>query len=336
MGSTQPQALLCIMGPTASGKTALAIALAECMNAELVSVDSALVYRGLDIGSAKPTFPHHLIDICDPGEVYSAARFVTDASAVIAEIEARGKRPILVGGSMLYFRALLMGLDPLPEADPILRAELELRAAEEGLSALHKELERLDPVSAARIHPNHSQRLIRALEVCRLSGQPMSSLHRQDEAQGSTNQPVIALGLTPTDRQVLHQRIEQRFDQMLRDGFLAEVERLRARGDLHGGLPSMRAVGYRQLWSYLEGECSLEEAIHRAIVATRQLAKRQLTWLRKWPDLQWLETDAAGNLVKNGLVEGHNRRDQQSAGCGEMERNLSDEVLNYLKQNPMV
>jgi len=284
------------MGPTASGKTALAIAVAEALGGELISVDSALVYRGLDIGSAKPAYPHHLIDLCDPTEVYSAARFVRDAQAAIEAVEARGRLPILVGGTMLYFRALIEGLAPMPEADPDLRARLEGRAAAEGWPALHAQLEALDPAAASRIHPNHSQRLVRALEVCLLSGQPLSAL----QAQASThplNRSVLSIAIAPADRVVLHRRIAARFAGMMEEGLLEEVRRLRDRGDLHAGLPALRSVGYRQLWAHLEGSMGLDEAREQALAATRQLAKRQFTWLRKWPDLRWLWTNEAGTMI---------------------------------------
>ncbi|MFT7286636.1 MAG: tRNA dimethylallyltransferase [Halieaceae bacterium] len=287
--------ILCLMGPTASGKTALAEALAESLNAELVSVDSALVYRGLTIGSAKPEYPHHLMDICDPAEVYSAARFAEDARRVIAELSSRGRRALLVGGTMLYYRALFEGLAPMPAADAALRRTLQARGERLGWPALHRELAAVDPESAARIHPNHSQRLVRALEVFELSGRPLSSLHREGRA-AATALPCQAFAIAPRDRSVLHERIERRFRQMMADGFLDEVRSLHARPDLHPGLPAVRAVGYRQLWAHLDGELDLDEAVLRGIAATRQLAKRQFTWLRKWPDLQWIHTDADGRV----------------------------------------
>jgi tRNA dimethylallyltransferase len=289
------EALLCIMGPTASGKTAAAIALAEALNGELISVDSALVYRGLNVGSAKPTYPHHLVDICDPTEVYSAARFVGDARAVITDVERRGRRPILVGGTMLYYRALLLGMASMPAADADLRRTFEARAAHEGWPALHRELATLDPVAAARIHPNHSQRILRALEVCLVSGRPLSEFH--DVAPEKLDRQTLCVAIAPRDRAVLHARIERRFEQMLGDGFVDEVRALRARGDLHAELPALRSVGYRQLWEHLQGECDLDTAIERGIAATRQMAKRQFTWLRKWPGLRWMLTDEAGAVV---------------------------------------
>jgi tRNA dimethylallyltransferase len=314
--------LLCIMGPTASGKTDLAIALAEALDGELISVDSALVYRGLDIGSAKPAYPHHLIDICDPAEVYSAARFVSDARTAIAAISQRGRRPILVGGTMLYYRALLQGLAPMPPADPALRADLETRAAQEGWPVLHAELARLDPVSAARIHPNHSQRILRALELCRLTGRPASAIH------GETPEPALpslCVALAPAERATLHARIATRLQGMLADGFVEEVAALRARGDLHPDLPSMRAVGYRQIWEHLDGAVDLDRAVERALAATRQLAKRQLTWLRSWPQLSWLLTDSEGRLLTaDGAL---------AAAPGAIP---SDRILNYLGAGTIV
>lgn len=283
------------MGPTASGKTDLAIALARALDGELISVDSASVYRGLDIGTAKPAYPHHLVDICDPAQVYSAAHFRRDAQAAIRAVRARGRRPILVGGTMLYYRALLAGLSPLPEADPALRRDLEIRARREGWPALHAELREVDPVAAARIHPNHSQRIQRALEVYRLSGTRLSELQRADPAPA--REAALCVALAPRDRGELHGRIERRFARMMRQGFLAEVRALHARGDLHAGLPAIRAVGYRQLWAHLEGEGDLEGALDRGIAATRQLAKRQFTWLRKWPELRWIYTDREGRVV---------------------------------------
>ena len=314
--------LLCIMGPTASGKTDLAISLAEALDGELISVDSALVYRGLDIGSAKPAYPHHLIDICDPAQVYSAARFVSDARAAIDAIRQRGRRPILVGGTMLYYRALLRGLAPMPAADPALRADLEARAAREGWPALHGELARLDPVSAARIHPNHSQRILRALELCRLTGRPASAIHTETPDPAL---PSLCVALAPVDRAMLHTRIASRLQGMLAAGFVEEVAALRARGDLHPGLPSMRAVGYRQIWDYLDGATDRDRAVERARAATRQLAKRQLTWLRSWPQLSWLLTDGAGHLV---TVDG-----ALAAVPGALP---SDRILNYLGAGAIV
>ena len=286
------------MGPTASGKTDLAIDLVEPLNAELISVDSALVYRGLDIGSAKPDYPHHLMDIRDPSEPYNVADFVRDADVAVADIIARGRTPILVGGTMLYFKAFLEGLSPMPESDPETRAAIEAEAEFKGWPAVHAELASVDPDSAANIHPNHSSRITRALEVYRLSGTPLSQWQQQsqDRVAPAERYCVHQFALSPFDRAVLHERIEHRFQLMLEQGFIEEVKALRARGDLHEDLPAIRAVGYRQVWQHLDGEFDVQGCIDRGVAATRQLAKRQLTWLRKWPSLTWLHTDAYGNL----------------------------------------
>jgi tRNA dimethylallyltransferase len=282
-----------LMGPTASGKTGLALDLARALPAEIVSVDSALVYREMDIGTAKPSLalrreiPHHLIDVLDPSAAYSAGQFRRDALAAMADINARGKVPILAGGTMLYFRALQRGLAELPEADAGVRAELDQAAAERGWPALHAELARVDPVAAARIQPADSQRIQRALEVWRLSGRPLSELQAAGE-QALPGWRFLKLGLAPKSRPDLHAAIERRFSAMMDEGLLAEVERLHSRGDLHPGLPSIRAVGYRQLWAFLAGDCSLDMARQNAITATRRLAKRQWTWLRAEPDLLFL------------------------------------------------
>jgi len=276
------------MGPTASGKTALAVSLVERFPLEIISVDSALVYRGMNIGTAKPDAatlaraPHHLLDIRDPTEAYSAAAFCDDARRLMADIVARGRVPLLVGGTMLYFRALLRGLDDLPRADAALRKQLEAEAALSGWPALHAELAAVDPVTAARLAPNDSQRIGRALEIFRLTGTPMSAL--LDRAQSELPYRVLQLALIPPDRAVLHQRIADRFDAMLADGLIDELKSLRQTYALTPDLPAMRAVGYRQAWAYLEGEISLDELRETGIAATRQLAKRQLTWLRSWPD----------------------------------------------------
>ena len=279
--------LICIMGPTAAGKTDAAIALAEALGGELISVDSALVYRGLTIGAAQSSYPHHLVDIREPCDIYNAADFVADASQVIDGVRSRGRRPILVGGTMLYFKALLEGLDDMPGTDLAVRAEIEAEAGEKGWPALHAELERIDPETAAQLHPNHSQRISRALEVYRQSGVPMSEWRQGSKAAGYD---ALCLALAPVDRAVLHARIAARLEVMMSEGFLNEVAALRERGDLHTDLPSIRAVGYRQLWSHLEGEVSLDEALDRVLAATRQLAKRQLNWLRGWTDLHWIDS----------------------------------------------
>jgi tRNA dimethylallyltransferase len=276
---------LFLLGPTASGKTAVALALAERLSAEIVSVDSAQVYRGMDIGTAKPDratlarVPHHLVDIVDPSEAYSAGRFQADAVRTIAAISSRGKLPIVAGGTMLYFRALMGGLAELPAAQPELRAEIERRAASVGWPALHAELARLDPQSAARIEPSDAQRIQRALEVHRHTGRPLSEHHR-DAAVAAPDIEALALSLEPSDRKVLHARIAERFRAMLAAGLVEELEGLRARFALAAGMPSMRAVGYRQAWDTLEGAAPAATLEARGIAATRQLAKRQLTWLR--------------------------------------------------------
>ena len=304
MIDTLPPAIF-LMGPTASGKTDLALQLADALPCEIISVDSALIYRGMDIGSAKPNaeilqkYPHHLIDILDPAQSYSAAQFRDDALQAMADITARGRIPLLVGGTMLYFKALTEGLAAMPSADPEVRARLEQQAASEGWAALHSELQRIDPVSAQRIHPNDPQRLLRALEVWHISGQTMTQLRAKQSlekqqllASNGAHLPynVATFAIAPQQRSVLHERIAQRFQQMLEQGFIAEVEALRQRGDLHVDLPSIRAVGYRQAWAYLDGEYAYDEMIERGIIATRQLAKRQFTWLRSWDDVEWLDS----------------------------------------------
>jgi len=274
-----------LTGPTGTGKSDWAIRLAEVAPVEIVSVDSALVYRGLDIGTAKPAralrarLPHHLIDICDPAESYSAGRFVADAMAAIADIHGRRRVPLLVGGTMLYLRALLQGLAPLPQASAELRREIDERAARLGWPTLHAELAQRDPQAAARINRNDSQRIQRALEVCLASGRPLSELQRATVSP-LAGLPLKAWALAPRSRPVLHQRLAERFHAMMAAGFLEEVRQLRLRGDLTARHPAMRAVGYRQLWAHLAGECGLAEAVERGIAATRQLAKRQLTWMR--------------------------------------------------------
>jgi tRNA dimethylallyltransferase len=287
---TEPLAVA-IMGPTASGKTAAALDIARRIPCEIISVDSALVYRGMDIGTAKPSAaeravaPHHLIDIIEPTEAYSAMQFRDDALRLIADIAARGKLPLLVGGTMLYFKVLRDGMDALPIADPALRARLDAEAAELGVPALHARLALLDPITAARLKPKDSQRIQRALEIIELSGQPMSSLLTGDSATQAAPYKLLPIALEPSDRSVLHTRIAQRFDQMLDgDALLNEVAALRARGDLHPGLPSMRCVGYRQAWEYLDGLVDRETLREKGVAATRQLAKRQLTWLRGMED----------------------------------------------------
>ena len=288
-----------IMGPTASGKTGLAAELVQRFPFEIISVDSALVYRGMDIGTAKPdaetlrVAPHRLIDFLDPSESYSAARFRTDCLHEMEQIRSAGGLPLLVGGTMLYFRALQYGLSPLPGADPAIRRRLETQLRETGAAALHARLAQIDPAAARRIHPNDPQRVQRALEVYELSGRPMSA-HFAEPDPGYTPVPLLKIALLPRDRAALHARIELRFDQMLEAGLVAEVERLYKRGDLRAQLPAMRAVGYRQVWQYLAGELDHAEMRRRAVVATRQYAKRQMTWLRSEPGLIPLDADAPG------------------------------------------
>lgn len=317
MASRPP--VIFLMGPTASGKTDLAIALREHLPVELISVDSTLVYRGMEIGTAKPTAeelaaaPHRLIDIRDPSEPYSAADFVADAEREIASIHAEGKIPLLVGGTMLYFKALLEGLADMPEADPEVRARIERDAAEFGWPHVHQQLAQIDPEMAAEIHPNHSQRLSRALEVYRVSGKTMSELRRLQASSASRpfherfNLKQIAI--SPRVRALLHERIALRFRKMLSAGLVGEVQALHSRGDLHVDLPAIRAVGYRQVWDFIEGRLSEDEMIERGIIATRQLAKRQFTWLRGWQnypgtELNWLYTasEAGISLSREEIV----------------------------------
>ncbi len=309
MADQQKPMAVAIMGPTASGKTAAALAIARAIPSEIVSVDSALVYRQMDIGTAKPTpeelasVPHHLIDIIDPLDAYSVMQFREDAIRLVGEIAARGRLPLLVGGTMMYFKGLVDGLDDLPTADAAVRARLDADAARLGWPALHERLRALDPVTAARLAPNDAQRINRALEIIELSGQPMSALLAR-RARPALPFELVSFALEPSDRAVLHERIALRFDQMLgtRDdaGIVAETARLRARGDLSPQLPSMRCVGYRQAWEYLDGTIDRAGLRETGIVATRQLAKRQLTWLRAMPQrivVDCLGPDPAGEVL---------------------------------------
>lgn len=299
-------AYVALAGPTASGKTAAALALAHQRRVEVVSVDSALVYRGMDIGTAKPdaaeraAVPHHLIDILDPAERYSAAAFVADATRLIGEIRARGALPLLVGGTMLYFKALMDGIDAMPAADPAVRARIDAEAAAQGWPAMHTRLAQVDPATAARLAPQDSQRIQRALEVYESSGRPLSSFHAGAGKTGAGPAGVL-VSLEPADRAWLHARIAQRFDAMLAAGFLDEVKALRARGDLSPELPSMRCVGYRQAWEMLDAvgprapdAAALADLRERGIAATRQLAKRQVTWLRSMPQRTVIACDDPG------------------------------------------
>ena len=300
--TSQTGPVVAIMGPTASGKTGLALELAKHIPAEIISVDSALVYRHMDIGTAKPTpeemaiAPHWLVDIIEPNEAYSVAEFVKDATRLIGEIHSRGKLPILAGGTIMYFNALINGISPLPKSDTKIRDDIAREAEEKGWQVLHDELAVIDPVAAARIHPNDPQRLTRALEVYRSSGQTLT--HWQQRATTRCPYNIEQFAIAPQDRAVLHDRIAQRFDLMLEQGLVAEVEKLYQRGDLNEDMPSIRSVGYRQVWQYLNGELSYADMRDRGIIATRQLAKRQLTWLRGWSELTWLDTFAKDNLTK--------------------------------------
>lgn len=286
-----------VMGPTASGKTALAIELQKHLPIELISVDSAQVYRQLDIGSAKPDAgtlalaPHRLLDIRDPAQAYNAADFLADAKVEMAEIVATGKIPLLVGGSMMYFKVLLEGLSNLPEANQQIRDELEQRAAIEGWPSLYKDLQKVDPDTASQLHPNHSQRIQRALEVHRITGVAMSSLQGSAVGGLRDNYDIVQFALVPQNRSLLHSRIETRFKQMMEQGFEREVQGLYDRGDLNVSLPGIRSVGYRQLWDYCAGESDLSTAIEKSVIATRQLAKRQMTWLRNWPQAIEIKVD---------------------------------------------
>jgi len=302
--SELPSAIF-VMGPTASGKTDLAMALYDRLPVELVSVDSALIYRGMDIGTAKPTvqeladYPHRLIDICDPSEAYSAENFRTDALQAMQEITAAGRIPLLVGGTMLYYRALQYGLSRMPASEPVVRAQLEREMEQKGLVALHAELGLVDPEAAQRIHRNDPQRTLRALEVYRLTGKPLSELQAAERGEGMPYR-AVKLVRAPADRAVLHARIDRRFQQMLDAGFEEEVRKLIGRGDLRADMPSMRSVGYRQMWEYLHGHYGYTEMTERGKAATRQLAKRQITWLRSEKGASWLDEEA-GNVVDQAL-----------------------------------
>ncbi|NGM88590.1 tRNA (adenosine(37)-N6)-dimethylallyltransferase MiaA [Parapusillimonas sp. SGNA-6] len=298
--------VVCLAGPTAAGKSAATLALAERWPVEVITVDSATIYRGMDIGTAKPSrkeqdrVMHHLLDIRDPAESYSAAQFQADATRLIRRITAKGALPLLCGGTMLYYKALREGLNALPTANPDIRDEIEKEAQARGWPALHQELARFDPLTAARLAPNDSQRLQRAIEIYRISGKPMSAWLQAPRPDRDQEFRYVTISLEPSDRLALHARIAERYGLMIDQGLVAEVQALHRRPDLHTGLPSVRCVGYRQLWDYLDGECSLENAIERAVAATRQLAKRQLTWLRAQPERQvvdCLAPDAAMRTV---------------------------------------
>ena len=309
-GASRRRAVL-LMGPTGAGKSDLAVRLAEQFALEIVSTDSALVYRGMDIGTAKPdhetrqTIPHHLIDIRDPAMTYSAGDFVVDAAAAMEDIWRRGRQPLFVGGTMLYFNTLTAGIAALPDRDLTVRADIDARAAAIGWAGVHRELAAVDPQAAARIHANDPQRIQRAIEVYRLTGQPISRL-QQSRVSALAGVDVLELVMSPSDRNILHQRIQVRFGAMLAAGFVDEVRRLRERKDLGAEHPSMRAVGYRQVWRYLDGYCALNEASEQAIAATRQLAKRQLTWLRARRSATWFDSvhPEVASQVAHALSEG--------------------------------
>jgi tRNA dimethylallyltransferase len=292
--------VICLMGPTASGKTALAMALHDALPCDIISVDSALVYRDMNIGTAKPTpeelakYPHRLIDLIDASESYSAADFCRDALAEIEKIRANNRIPLLVGGTMMYFKSLIDGISPLPSADTEIRQVIESEASEHGWEYLHQQLANIDPVSAERIHQNDPQRLMRALEVYRITGKSMTELTKVKGQRLSGD--VLQFAIAPKERKDLHARIALRFEQMIAQDFQSEVVKLKQRDDLHENLPSIRCVGYRQMWEYLDNEVDHDEMVFKGICATRQLAKRQLTWLRNWPDLQWLHMEDENNL----------------------------------------
>lgn len=298
--SEKPRAIF-LMGPTATGKTDLAVALREHLPIEIINVDSAQIYRGMDIGTAKPSAqilalaPHRLISFCDPARTYSAAQFAHDAKREITDIVAKNRIPLLVGGSMLYFKVLLEGLAELPDADADIRVQIQRQADSEGWPSLHRELQAIDPHTASRLHPNHSQRIQRAIEVYRVTGIPLSELQKKSQDGVQEAYDIKQFALMPEDRKLLHHRIEKRFLSMMELGFEAEVRALFERGDLNATMPAIRSVGYRQLWDYFDGQCHLNEAIERAVIATRQLAKRQQTWLRRWTNVEKIKIDSQGS-----------------------------------------
>ena len=315
-----------IMGPTASGKTGLAMRLCQHLPCEIISVDSALIYQGMDIGAAKPTvaelqqYPHYLLDILDPAQAYSAAQFRHDALTLMADISRRGNIPLLVGGTMMYFKVLLQGISEVPKADPVIRQQILAEAEQYGWAYMHRQLQQVDAASAARIHPNDPQRLQRALEIWRGTGVSMTQW-REQERHEPFPYSVLQLALVTRQRALLHQRIAQRFDAMLAAGFEDEVRSLYRRGDLHIDMPSIRAVGYRQMWLYLQGDYDHDCMREKGIAATRQLAKRQLTWLRSWPDLHWLYSDQV-NSWESGADEAGDMLVEQSLQLVNQELNL--------------
>jgi tRNA dimethylallyltransferase len=292
--------IICLMGPTASGKTALAMALCDALPCDIISVDSALIYRDMDIGTAKPTvdelkqYPHRLINIRDASESYSAADFCDDALAEIEKIRCNNRIPLLVGGTMMYFKSLIEGISPLPQANKSIRAAIEQEAATKGWQHMHELLQQFDSEAALRIHPNDPQRLTRALEVFRITGNSLTELTQIKGAK--LDGDILQFAITPSDRKTLHQRIELRYQNMIKQGFEQEVKALKERGDLHENLPSIRCVGYRQMWQHLNGDIAHDEMVFRGVCATRQLAKRQLTWLRGWHNLNWLDMEDETNL----------------------------------------
>lgn len=310
LNKKQQLPVIFLMGPTASGKTDLAISLLDHLPIELINVDSAQIYQQMDIGTAKPDAqtlskaPHRLLGFCDPADTYSAADFARDAKKEIADIHSMERIPLLVGGSMLYFKVLLEGLSDLPSADADIRKSIQEQADREGWASVHRQLQLVDPITAGKLHPNHSQRIQRALEVFMITGTPLSELQSHSEGGIEDCYDVRQYALVVQNRTLLHQRIEQRFMAMMEMGFAKEVEQLFQRGDLHPDMPSIRAAGYRQLWDYFEGHCSLDEAIEKAIIATRQLAKRQQTWLRNWPNSHEIQVDnQQGYLNSKELCE---------------------------------
>lgn len=322
--------VLCLMGPTASGKTPLAIELVQHLHCDIISVDSAMVYRGMDIGTAKPTAaeltiaPHALIDIVDPAESYSAGQFCLDATTAIQTTLAKNRIPLLVGGTMLYFRALQQGLSPLPTADPVIRQQLSEEAASLGWPALHRRLQKIDPVTAKRVSPQDAQRIQRALEIHALTGYSLTEFC-QKTTPYMPPYKMINIGLMVNDRAQLEERIKIRFMKMLQEGFIEEVEKLKMREDLRPDLPAMRAVGYRQVWDYLAGQLNATEMKERAVIATRQLAKRQMTWLRSWPEIIFFEA-RAGEILQKILNHSNKLQDDDLKKCAIIPNKICNDI----------